>query len=514
MPSVRKDPDLRALAERLVELRAAAPKPPSTFTPENVLHAGQIGVFLCTALTAIICAGRRWGKSVLACFKAFSVALSTPGVTCCLIGATQGSISRIFWRTLREMNRVHALGAVPLKGVEGWSMTLPNGSQVVLLPVDSVEAADKVRGLSNVAFVCVDESQRYRADVLRYLLLDVVKPMFIDLRARGIDAQLWLLGTPNHLGKVGTFWEYMQRPGAEVFAPGFGTRGAERDAFTVYENSKLGTRAQIEAVVDEMLAEAGETRDGAWYQREILARWVVDLARRVYYFDDDANAWPLDWEESGPPRFSHYAILGDIGVRDADAVGLWGWNDEDPTLVLVRELVARGQDTLALGDQLEPVLGEFAPLLCGFDGGGLGLKVIMTLQKLFPNVPMRAVTKPPVNLQVKAFNQRARRGLRCSRRSRLYAEVRNSEWKDGIVNGKILEVGHSDVVPMARYAAVELENLLPDAPVEETPEEKFQRERHEAAQRAERNRRNSTRSPVSQYDPEEFADDLSDDLYA
>ncbi|HTI46805.1 MAG TPA: hypothetical protein VMB76_09630 [Casimicrobiaceae bacterium] len=490
----------RKRIELLTELEDLA-APPSTFTPENVLHAGQIAVALCAALTVVICAGRRWGKSVVACFKAFAVALANPGVTCCLIGATQGSISRIFWRTLRDMNRVHGLGAVSLKGVEGWSMTLPNGSQVVLLPVDSVEAADKVRGLSNVAFVCVDESQRYRADVLRYLLLDVIKPMFIDLRAKGIDAQLWLMGTPNPIGKVGTFWEYMSRPGATVFTG------------TVYDNAKLGTRAQIEAVVDEMLAEAGETKEGSWYQREILARWVVDIARRVYHFDDEANAWPLEWEETGPPRFDHYALIGDIGVRDADAVGRWAWNDGDPTLVLVSEHVKRGQDTLGLGDELRPLIEsrDDTPVVTAFDGGGLGLKVIMTLQKLFPDVPMRAVVKPPVNLQVKALNDRMVRGFKVSRKSQFYAEVRNSEWVDGIVNGKIQETGHSDVVPMARYAAVELANLLPDAPVDETPQERDARERHEAAQRAERNRR-ASQAQHDEYEQDEFSDDLDADL--
>jgi hypothetical protein len=485
---------LQALAE-VDAAQAAAVAKPSTFTAELVLHAGQAAAVLLTALTVVICAGRRWGKSVAACFKAYQVAMATPGVTCCLIGATQGSISRIFWRTLREMSRVHGLGAVPLKGIEGWSMTLPNGSQIVLMPVDSIEAADKARGLSNVAFVCVDESQRYKAEVLRYLLLDVLKAMFIDQRAKGREAQLWLMGTPNPLGKVGTFWDYMTRAGATV------VNG------TVYDNTKLGTREQIEAVVDEMLAEEGQSKESAWYQREILARWVVDLARRVYHFDDDGNAWDL------LPRLTTFALIGDIGVRDADAVGLWGWRDGDPTMYLVREVVKRGQDTLALADELRGLIAEFNPILIAFDGGGLGLKVIMTLQKLFPGVPIRAVTKPPVNLQVKAFNARAKGGgLKCARSSALYAEVRNSEWEGGIVNGKILETGHSDIVPMARYAAVELANLLPDAPKEETPDEQHRRERREAAEKAERNRRwSQNKNP--DHDPGEFTEDLNADLF-
>ena len=467
----------------------------------KLLHAGQLAVFLCALTTVVICAGRRWGKSVLACVKAYAVALATPGVTCCLIGATQGSISRIFWRTLRELNRVNLLGAAFLKGVEGWTVTMRNGSQIVLLPVDSIEAADKVRGLSKVAFVCVDESQRYKKEILDYLVLDVIKAMFVDLRAQGQAAQLWLMGTPNPLGKLGTFWEYLQRPGVGVF------KG------TVYENSKLGPRERIEAVIDEMLAEEQQTRESVWYRREILAEWVVDLARRVYHFHDDRNTF--DTDENGVeivPVCSHHALIGDMGVRDADTCARVGWNDDDPTLYLLRENIKRGQDTLDLADVAKREAAECDPALIAFDAGGLGLKTLKTIRKLLPGVPVKSVDKPAVNLQVKALNDRLRRGFKCSRKSAFYAQVRNSEWVDGIVNGKIHETGHSDIVPTMRYAALELANLLPDSKAEKTPEEE-KRERYlEGVRRAEENARRS-KAEATGYDSGEFGDDLSSDLY-
>lgn len=471
------------------------------FDPAKLLHAGQLAAFLCTLATVVICAGRRWGKSVLACVKAYAVALATPGVTCCLIGATQGSISRIFWRTLRELNRVNLLGATFLKAVEGWTVTLRNGSQIVLLPVDTIEAADKVRGLSKVAFVCVDESQRYKKGVLDYLVLDVIKAMFIDLRAQGQAAQLWLMGTPNPAGKLGTFYEYLNRPGVGRFS---GEPGS--DKCTVYENSKLGTREAIEAVVDEMLAEEQQTRESVWFRREILAEWVVDLARRVYHFDDDRNTY----EEL--PELTTFAIIGDMGVRDADALGIFGWRDDDPTLYLVEEVIKRGQDTLDLAKATGKACDERNPILVAFDAGGLGLKTLKTIQKLMPGLPIRAVEKPAVNLQVKALNDRLRRGFKCSRKSAFYAQIRNSEWVDGIVNGKIHETGHSDIVPTGRYAALELANLLPDARKEQTEDEKKREAYLEGVRRAERLAK-AARNRSSDYDTDEFSDDLTTDLY-
>lgn len=480
----------------------------ATIDASAILHAGQLAAFLCTLATVVICAGRRWGKSVLACVKAYAVALATPNVTCCLIGATQGSISRIFWRTLRELNRLHVLGGEFLKGVEGWTVTLRNGSQIVLLPVDSIEAADKVRGLSRVAFVCVDESQRYKKEILDYLVLDVIKAMFIDLRAQGMTAQLWLMGTPNPAGKIGTFWDYLQRPGVGRFAAEPGS-----DKCTVYENTKLGTREAIERVIDEMLAEEEQTRESVWYRREVLAEWVVDLARRVYHFHDDRNTFDLDEQgnEVIPPLTS-FALIGDMGVRDADTCARVGWRDDDPTLYLIKENIKRGQDTLDLADVTAKEIAACDPILVAFDAGGLGLKTLKTIQKLLKGLPIRAVEKPAVNLQVKALNDRLRRGFKCSRKSKFYAQVRNSEWVDGTVNGKILETGHSDIVPTMRYAALELANLLPEAHVEKTEEEKRREAYVEGVRRAERIAA-AARNEASGYENDEFADDLSADLY-
>jgi hypothetical protein len=237
-----------------------------------------------------------------------------------------------------------------------------------------------------------------------------------------------------------------------------------------------------------------------------LAEWVVDIRRRVYLFDDDRNV-----VAAIPDNLTHFALIGDIGVRDADAVAKLGWRDGDPALYLVEELITRGQDTLELAKQTGDAIKACRPLVVAFDGGGLGLKVIMTLRRLFPSQGIRAVTKPPVNLQVKALNNLLAQGrFKCLRSSRFYAEVRNSEWEDGIVNGKIIETGHSDIVPTMRYAALELTRLLPDAPRTKTAEEIFEEQRIANVERAERNRRAKERQP--EYEPETW-DDVNSDTY-
>lgn len=456
----------RAIAAKLdAEAQASAP---DLFRDEDVLSPGQIVVVQDTAPTVVLEAGRRFGKSTVACKKAYNVARAIPGCTVVLVGATQGSIQRIFWRTLKDFNKSYKIG-VPRegfrKGAEGWSVSLPNSSQILLLPVDSIEAADKARGLSKVALVIVDESQRYKKDVLDYLLLDVIKAMFIDIRAQGGNAQLWLIGTPNPLGQYGTFWEYRTKPGSSLHT------------YTTFDNTKLGTREQIEKVVDEMLAEEGVDRESAWYQREIMCRWVVEIASRAYYFDDWKNVWTNEHEttcatrlrpEPKPcdcrklPILDTYAIVGDTGVRDADALGVYGWRQGDPTIYLVREEIRRGQDALDLAAVCQVLVDEYHPILIALDAGGGGTVKILTLQRLFQGLPISSVTKPPIPLQVRALNDRLARGFRCSRESRLYAEIRLPTWENGVVGGKLLEDGaaKSDIVPCARYAALELADYV------------------------------------------------------
>lgn len=432
---------LSATVSVVTELRRRRALRP--FNPLPLCHQGQARL-VATAGNVVVVAGRRYGKSVAAVFKALMVATATPDVTACLIAATKTTVKRIFWKTLVRLNQRHGLGG-ELNRSE-LSITFPNGSTVALLHVDSEEMADKVRGMSRIALVVIDETQRYKADLLTYLIRDVLRPILVDVRAAGVPAAVWLMGTPNPAGKVGTLWERWNAP-----------RWAKHSG-TIYDNSKLGTREAIEAVIEEDLREEGQSRESAWFRREYLAEWAVELSHRVYKFADEANLWRV------LPELTHYAIAGDIGVKDNDALLLAGWNDDGPTVYLVREHVRRGQTVADLGFVIEQWCEEFEVLKIALDGGGLGLKTIISLQQMMPALPIEAVHKPAVNIQVAALNDMLSPGLfKVEEGSAFAAEVRNATWVDGLANGKIDEHGHSDVIPAARYLALTVRPYLPDA---------------------------------------------------
>jgi len=437
------------------------------FDPIAICHPKQAAVVADPSRNLVVVAGRQSGKSFVAVLCALLWARSTERCNVVYVSATYASVKKMAWQPLLAINREYALGGHP--NYTELSMSFPNGSTIYLLGVDSEKSADKARGIPRLVGAIVDECARYDPDVLRYLLRDVIRPGL-----RPMAGRIMLAGTPSPLGKVGPLWEARENP------------AFSHHTWDAYDNTKVGTREQIEKIIEDDLKTELQGREGAWFRREYLAEWVVDEESRVYHFDEDRNTY-----DQLPNDLNMFACAGDIGVRDADAMAIVGWNDDRPDLYLVEEVIRRGQDALDMGVEVERVWNTFNPIVLAFDGGGGGLKTILTIQHLYPNAPIKAVDKPNVNMQVKALNQLLRR-LKVRRGSRFYEEVRNSEWLHGIVNGRIREYGHSDIVPAMRYLAVEVLQYLPgELEVFRAPPPSLQdRYREQAVREARRVRQN------------------------
>jgi hypothetical protein len=347
------------------------------------------------------------------------------------------------WKPLLELNRKYQLGGQP--NLAELTLTFPNGSTFYVLSVDSEAAADKVRGIPNLYWAAVDESQRYKQDVLRYLLRDVLRAGQLDALQ---SAQMWLLGTPNPLGKIGEFWERWNNP------------KTSKHHFTIYDNTKLGTLAQISAAVDSILAEENQTKDSPWYLTEIMAEWgAVDTDKRVYKFDSARNTYDV------LPELCNFLFCCDIGSTAADAIGVLGWNDDDPTVYLVEERIQKGQDDVELGNALAELSSVYDPILIAADAGGGGAKTVLTLQHLHPELPIVVAEKPPVTVQINVLNGLLKTGrFKVRADSTFAADVVQVSWVDGVVNGKPDETSvHSDILPACRYGVIKAIPLLPAA---------------------------------------------------
>jgi hypothetical protein len=323
--------------------------------------------------------------------------------------------------------------------------------------------AEKIRGIPRLALAIVDECQRYPDEMLNTLTRDVIRPALRDMRGA-----IWLMGTPNPSGKLGRFWEL------------WNNKRWSRHGCTIYDNTKLGTAEETEAIISEDLEVEGLTKESAWFRREYLAEWVVDLASRVYHFDEARNVY-----ETLPRDLDHWLLGVDLGTADADAIAPLGWRDDASEIYLAHEDVVTGQTVQRLAEKLGAIWAFLNPIKIVVDTGGGGLKTLVSVQHLLPDVPLMAATKPPVNLQVKMLNNVLKTGrLKVPRGSRFADDCRGARWVEGIVGGKVDETGakHSDLVPAVRYAVIAAAPFW-GTDDERTPEQR-ERERQEAEEQA------------------------------
>lgn len=450
----------RAIDRELARRALAQQNAPRNFTAALLCHAKQ-AAFVAAVLAhrfVTVCAGRQSGKSHAAVAAGIEICLGRANVSVLYIASTHDSVKRMAWKAAIKFNLDHKLGGTP--NYTDLSLTFSNGSQLVLIGVDTEKAADRVRGIQRLVAAFVDEMQLFSPEVSTALLRDAIRPALRPLRGK-----LILMGTPNKLGAMGPWWDAIQR--AEAIGKADGAQHHFR--WTVYDTEGIlidgvpVTLEDIEATIKEDLEIEKQTKDSAWFQVEYMAEWVVDMAARAYHFSDEANVY-----DELPPGLEFALTFGDIGVSDEDAFGSFLWSSTDPTLYLVEHEISPGLTTDDEKVILARIWEERSPLEMVIDTGGQGAKTFVTVQEALPHLPLVAARKPSVNVQVKRLNDVLDGGwLKVPRGSRFASDVRKATWKNGVVNGKLMETGaaKSNIIPAARYGVIHVTQYLPDRPV-------------------------------------------------
>lgn len=491
-------PDMSELA--LLELPAL---PAPTLNVGKVCHPRQAKLVNAIVLGPLrnVCglAGRQSGKSHGGSALAPMLkVLATPGVNAIVVTATDASCEKMAFLPAVSLNRVHGLGGTPTFAAGDRSMSFSNGSVVYYLGANNQKTIDRLRGTPNLVLCLIDEAGIYDPDTLA----EMIKAVRPGLRPR--RGTLCVMGTPSPAGKQGTWYDI--------------TVNAEYDQhrFDYRDNNRVPDFADVERTIDEdlraqfpgMTPEAA--RKTAWFQREYLAKFEVDLAEMVYQL---AEANLVD---SIPATSDTFISGGDLGVSANDAIVSLGWKEPTALEIYVHDQEeASGQDSIACAEMVNAHNTLRHPIAIAMDPGGLGQKTIKTVQRLYPGVPIKEAQKPPIGVQVRSVNTLLQKGrLKIKRGSKLALELARPTWVNGIVGGEIDEHGrHSDLVPALRYVCIAAVPYLPDVPVVQTAAEAELEKRSAMAARAERNRRAATKNPAADYDPEEFASDLMDDMY-
>ena len=393
--------------------------------------------------------GRQSGKSHGGAAATDLVCAGCAGVNWIYVTSTFASCKKMAFLPAVEFNRVHKLGGQPHYGTQQMDIVWPNGSIAYFIGADSDKTIERLRGTPNLAGCIIDEAGIYAPDRLKQMI-EAVRPGL-----RPLPGKLIVMGTPSRAGKQGTWYDITEN---DHF---------EHHRFDYRDNDRVPSFADVEKLIDEELAAMGLTRSSAYFKREYLALFEVDLAEKVYQVTE-ANL-----VDDIPDDCETHISGGDIGVSAADALVCLGWKDEGASEIWVTDQEeASGQDSIACAEMVNAHNAKRQPITIAMDPGGLGQKTIRTVERLYPDVPISEAQKPPIGIQVRAVNTLLQNGrLKIKRGSKLALELAGPTWVDGIVGGTIDEHGkHSDLVPGLRYVCIAAAPYLPDPPVILQPE--------------------------------------------
>ncbi len=285
---------------------------------------------------------RRAGKTEAAAIDLLEVSQNQPGSVGIFFGRTRMSAKNVIWRILRR--RIERHGLVCTINKTELSIEFPNGSLIFLAGVDATtDERDKYLGMP-LSRVYIDECASHRQD-LTELVTGVLMPALVDY-----DGTLVLLGTPGNFTK-GLF-----------FRLSFGKPLPEDPLcsvhkWTAYENpSLLKVHGKMRRVCDLWAAEIEKIKRETpmrlltpLYKQHYEGLWVIDDAKRVYFFDDTLNTY-----DKVPKDLEWVFILGvDMGYEDDSAFHVWAFSKKDPTLYGIYSFKKKKMDITAVANHIK-----------------------------------------------------------------------------------------------------------------------------------------------------------------
>jgi hypothetical protein len=419
-----------AARKELARRKAAALKDKSAFDLKKFLFDKQLAFVTDLAKEAIACCSVRSGKTVACAADLINTALSCPNTVGFYITLARSSAKRIVWPTIKKIVKDFKLDAKCHQN--DLSVEFANGSFIYLTGANTDNEVQKIRGMSRVAVIYVDECQAFRAH-LKDLIDNVLTKRLYDLNGR-----LRLIGTPGPLLQ-GYFFELCHN------------KSWSQHAWTMFDNPWLPI--QNGGFTAEMLTEQdcrrrGVTRSHPSIQRENYGIWVRDESSLLLNYNAEVNHF-----EGLPPGQYHYILGIDVGFDDADSLSVLAYSDMSPVTYLVEEVIVSGQLVGELALQIKKLDEKYKFREMIADTGGLGKKVIKTLIFQYSLViePADKVGKIAdyglLNNALRTGNFKAAHTTRFAQDCFIIQRDKNKSTPD-----KIVVDGHSDAVDSVLYA--------------------------------------------------------------
>lgn len=173
------------------------------------LHEGQLEIFNDPARFKVVAAGRRFGKSFLACITMLIHALEDTNRAgydvadkeVYYVAPTFDQAKKIMWPLLKRLGRMEKEGGVIASTVENTAVaTLINGRRI---SIKGADRPDLLRGVG-LSYVVLDEYAFMKPDVWQ----QIIRPALAD-----VEGEALFIGTPDGKNHFYEMWEYANSHG-------------------------------------------------------------------------------------------------------------------------------------------------------------------------------------------------------------------------------------------------------------------------------------------------------------
>ena len=399
------------------------------FDVESFLFSEQLAFIREPARFATAVCSVRAGKTTACAADLIDTALRLKGTTGLYVTLARASAKRIVWPELHNIIRDFKIEA-RFNEVE-LAITFANGSKIYCSGANTEAETEKLRGLSNVALVYIDESQAFRAH-LKELVEDVLVKRLYDTNGR-----CRLIGTPGPI-PAGYFYESSQ-------SPKWG-----HHAWTLHNNPWIERKAglSVAALIQQDMDRKGVGIDDPSIQRECFGRWALDTQALILQYDKEKNHY-----DSLPTGTWKYILGMDFGYNDADSFSVLGWTNSSPDTYLIEEVVKDKQTYEQMVSNFETLRAKYSFSKVRADPGGGGKKLIESLRARYPQMPLEVAEKTEKIANLKILNNALRTGRFKARKDSRFAQDCNllERDMDKSTPDKIVIKGHSDAIDSVLY---------------------------------------------------------------
>lgn len=312
----------------------------------------------------------------------------------------------VYWSALLGFARRYGIECKP--NLHELTITLRNGSSIMLLGCESIQEVEKLRGQS-FDLAIIDECKSFNPDVLRELIHDVLQPTLDDR-----EGTLMMIGTPGNTISGPFYWatapyyelEYFDEDVGRTIKRPYSRTFAAPEAYWT-ENpldefwSKHTWTRQDNVFLPKLWARSLRLKkterwddDHPTWRREHLGEWVPASGSYVYRYGEvvgsSGGAERVQWKADGtgphglPADHDWRFICGmDLGFEDDFAIVVAAYSMTDGNLYHVYDWKKNHQDFYQVAEEVAAVVKRFGPFdaMVADTGGSGGKTIIETLNR-------------------------------------------------------------------------------------------------------------------------------------